>query len=92
MTDPSFYYAIFKKLQASCGSDLASGYGHLNDDTSDDLAGGFSLRETQGIYGLYKSLQPGATGAAAGSPPTCPGPTHTAAGTSSPPATVTRTS
>ena len=65
MTDPSFYYAIFKKLQASCGSDLASGYGHLNGDTSDDLAGGFSLRETQGIYGLYKSLQPGVTGAAA---------------------------
>ena len=44
MADPSFYYAIFKKLQASCGSNLATGYGHLNSDTSDDLAGGFTLR------------------------------------------------
>jgi hypothetical protein len=56
MADPSFYYAIFKKLQAACGGDLATGGGHLSPDDDPELAGGFSLREPQNQYGIYKHL------------------------------------
>ena len=47
MTDPSFYYAIFKKFQAVAGGNPAPGFGHVNSDNSADLDGGFSLLQTQ---------------------------------------------
>jgi hypothetical protein len=61
MTDPSFYYAIFKRFQASCGSDFVYGYGHLSADADPELAGGFSLQDPQDPFGLYQHLAPGAT-------------------------------
>lgn len=53
----SFYYAIFKKFQVSCAT-LGYGYGHVDDDASDDLAGGFSLRHPNHKYGIFGSLAP----------------------------------
>jgi hypothetical protein len=61
MTDPSFYYAIFKKFQAVAGGNVALGFGHVNDDASPDLDGGFSLLHTQDQYGLYGHLGPHAS-------------------------------
>jgi hypothetical protein len=61
MTDPSFYYAIFKKFQAVTGGNSAPGFGHVNDDASPELDGGFSLLETQDQYGLYGHLGPHAS-------------------------------
>jgi hypothetical protein len=61
MTDPSFYYAIFKRFQASCGSDFVYGSGHLSADADPELAGGFSLQDPQDPFGLYQHLAPGAT-------------------------------
>jgi hypothetical protein len=61
MTDPSFYYAIFKKFEAACGSDLAYGYGHLSADADPELAGGFSLQDPPDQYGLFKHLAPHAS-------------------------------
>ena len=58
MTDPSFYYAIFKKFQSVSGGNPAPGFGHVNDDNSNDLDGGFSLLHTQDQYGLYGHLGP----------------------------------
>ena len=61
MTDPSFYYSIFKKLQATCGNDLAYGSGHMAADDDAELSGGFSLQDSADQYGLYKHLSPHAT-------------------------------
>jgi hypothetical protein len=61
MPDPSFYYAIFKKFQSVAGGNSAPGFGHVNDDNSSELDGGFSLLETQDQYGLYHHLGPHAT-------------------------------
>jgi hypothetical protein len=61
MADPSFYYAIFKKFQSVAGGNSAPGFGHVNDDTSSELDGGFSLLQTQDQYGLYHHLGPHAT-------------------------------
>ncbi|HMK02044.1 MAG TPA: hypothetical protein VK552_22215 [Reyranella sp.] len=61
MTDPSFYYAIFKKFQAVTGGNVTPGFGHVNDDASPELDGGFSLLETQDQYGLYGHLGPHAS-------------------------------
>jgi len=61
MTDPSFYYAIFKKFQAVAGGTVAPGFGHVNDDASSDLSGGFSLLHTQDQLGLYGHLGPHAS-------------------------------
>jgi hypothetical protein len=58
MADPSFYYAIFKKFQSVSGGNPVPGFGHVNDDNSADLDGGFSLLETQDQYGLYHHLGP----------------------------------
>jgi hypothetical protein len=58
MADPSFYYAIFKKFQSVSGGNPAPGFGHVNDDNSADLDGGFSLLETQDQYGLCGHLGP----------------------------------
>ena len=59
MADPSFYYAIFKKLQAAAGGNVYPGSGHVNDDDqSGELSGGFSLRQTQDMFGLYQHLSP----------------------------------
>ena len=58
MADPSFYYAIFKKFQSVSGGNPAPGFGHVNDDNSPDLDGGFSLLQTQDQYGLYGHLGP----------------------------------
>jgi hypothetical protein len=58
MTDPSFYYAIFKKFQAVAGGNSAPGFGHVNDDNSSELDGGFSLLHTQDQFGLYQHLGP----------------------------------
>ena len=58
MADPSFYYAIFKKFQMVTGGNAEPGFGHVNDDTSSELSGGFSLLETQDQYGLYHHLGP----------------------------------
>lgn len=56
--DPSFYYAIFKKFQAVAGGNAFPGFGHVNDDASSELDGGFSLLHTQDQYGLYGHLGP----------------------------------
>src|SRR5258708_8603140 len=61
MADPSFYYAIYKKFQAVAGGNSAPGFGHVNDDASPELSGGFSLLETQDQYGLYGHLSPHAS-------------------------------
>jgi len=61
MTEPSFYYAIFKKFQAVAGGTVAPGFGHVNDDASSDLSGGFSLLHTQDQFGLYGHLGPHAS-------------------------------
>ena len=58
MADPSFYFAIFKKFQSVSGGNVAPGFGHVNDDNSADLDGGFSLLQTQDQYGLYGHLGP----------------------------------
>ena len=59
MADPSFYYAIFKKFQAAAGGNVYPGSGHVNDDDqSGELSGGFSLRQTQDMFGLYQHLSP----------------------------------
>src|SRR6266446_4566112 len=55
--DPSFYYAIFKKLQASTGY-LDFGGGHLDPDDSPELSGGFSLRSPHDPNGLFHHLGP----------------------------------
>ncbi len=60
-TDPSFFYAIFKKFQASCGSDLTFGWGHLSADDDPELAGGFSLADPQDQYGINQHLSPHAS-------------------------------
>lgn len=53
----SFYYAIFKKFQLCCAS-LGYGYGHVDEDDSEDLAGGFSLRHPNHKYGIFGALAP----------------------------------
>ena len=59
MADPSFYYAIFKKFQSMAGGNVNPGSGHVNDDDqSGELSGGFSLRQTQDMFGLYQHLSP----------------------------------
>jgi hypothetical protein len=61
LADPSFSYSIFKKFQATGGTDLVFGYGHLSADADPELAGGFSLQDSQDQYGLYKHLSPHAS-------------------------------
>jgi hypothetical protein len=62
MTDPSFYYAIFKRLQAATGSmSVYDGGDHFADDDTLYLAGGFSLRSTDNKYGIFAQLSYNAT-------------------------------
>jgi len=62
MTDPSFYYAIFKRLQAATGSRSVYDDGdHFADDDTLYLAGGFSLRSTDNKYGIFAQLSYNAT-------------------------------
>ena len=63
----SFYFAMFKRFQAICGT----GSGHVNPDTADanTLYGGFSLESTQDPQGIFKMLGPQATSY----PPLAPG-------------------
>jgi hypothetical protein len=56
----SFFYAIYRRLQASAGGMSIFGQEHFDVDNSDDLGGGFSLKETTGPYGLFGSLSPAA--------------------------------
>ena len=53
----SFYYAIFKKFQVAAAT-LDGWYGHLDDDDSEDLAGGFSLRHPNHPNGIFGALAP----------------------------------
>ena len=53
----SFYYAIFKKLQVSANP-VGGDYGHVDEDDSIDLAGGFSLRHPNHKYGIFGALAP----------------------------------
>jgi hypothetical protein len=59
MTDPSFYYAIYKRLQATASSHGA----HINGDNDppDQTYGGFSLKYADATYGIFKQLGPQAT-------------------------------
>jgi hypothetical protein len=52
----NFFYAIYRRLQASAGGMSIQDAEHFNVDNSDDLGGGFSLRETSGPHGLFGSL------------------------------------
>ena len=54
MTDPSFYYAIYKRLQATASSHGA----HINGDNDppDQTYGGFSLKYADATYGIFKQL------------------------------------
>ena len=56
MTDPSFYYAIYKRLQATASSHGA----HINGDNDppDQIYGGFSLKYADATYGIFKQLAP----------------------------------
>lgn len=56
----SFFYAIYRRLQASAGGMSIMGQEHFDVDNSDDLGGGFSLKETTGPYGMFGSLSPAA--------------------------------
>lgn len=57
--DPSFYYSIFKRLQATAASNNI----HLNDDTdADNFAGGFSLKYSESTFGIFTHLGPQALG------------------------------
>ena len=53
----SFYYAIFKKLQISAVP-YGGAFGHMDEDDSNDLAGGFSLRHPNHKYGIFGALAP----------------------------------
>ena len=59
MTDPSFYYAIFKKLQATGASNGA----HINKDNTPatQFYGGFSLFSSDDDYGIFGHLAPQST-------------------------------
>ena len=59
MTDPSFYYAIYKRLQATASSHGA----HINGDNDppDQTYGGFSLKYADATYGIFKQLGPQAS-------------------------------
>jgi len=53
----SFYYAIFKKLQAATGNIYAFSQEHFNPDENDnELAGGFSLNAADSPYGVFGAL------------------------------------
>src|SRR5437762_3287405 len=56
MTDPSFYYAIYKRLQATAAASSA----HINDnnDPQGQFYGGFSLKYADSAYGIFKHLAP----------------------------------
>ncbi len=55
-TDPSFYYAIYKRLQATAASHGA----HINgdNDPQDQFYGGFSLKYADATYGIFTHLAP----------------------------------
>ena len=57
MPDPSFYYAIFKRLQGTAASHAA----HMNDDNDpkEQFYGGFSLKHAGRLHG---AAQHGALG------------------------------
>jgi hypothetical protein len=56
MTDPSFYYAIYKRLQATAAASSA----HINDnnDPQGQFYGGFSLKYADSAYGIFNHLAP----------------------------------
>jgi hypothetical protein len=56
MTDPSFYYAIYKRLQATAAPYNA----HINGDNDppDQTFGGFSLKYADATYGIFTHLGP----------------------------------
>ena len=56
MTDPSFYYAIYKRLQATAAPYNA----HINSDNDppDQTFGGFSLKYADATYGIFTHLGP----------------------------------
>src|SRR5215510_12804970 len=62
LMDPSFFFAIFKRLQAATGGMLTTGGEHFDSDGSMDLAGGFSLRSSVNSplldpHGLFRSAR-----------------------------------
>jgi hypothetical protein len=59
MASTSFFFAMFKRFQAICGT----GSGHVNPDSAPagTLYGGFSLYSTQDQQGLFGKLGPQAT-------------------------------
>jgi hypothetical protein len=59
MADPSFYYAIFKRLQATAASHGA----HMNadNDPPGNFYGGFSLKYADATYGIFNKLGPQAS-------------------------------
>ncbi len=67
MTDPSFYHAIFKRLQAAYRWNGGGAFdGHLSaDDNSGNLYGGFSLKWPGDPYGLFGGLSAAAPNVAA---------------------------
>ncbi len=57
MTDPSFYFAIFKKLQACDNDEMAFGYGHFAvTDQQEGYSGGFCLAHPQHPNGVFGKL------------------------------------
>src|SRR5262245_9229643 len=57
----SFYYAIFKKLQAATNNIYAFDQEHFNPDENDnELAGGFSLNAADSPFGVFGALSPAA--------------------------------
>lgn len=55
-SDPSFYYAIFKKLQAATAWQYEGEAGHTNQLEPFEVSGGFSLRSTDHPNGIFGSL------------------------------------
>ncbi len=55
-SDPSFYYAIFKKLQTATAWQYESEAGHTNLLEPFEVSGGFSLRSTDHPNGIFGSL------------------------------------
>ncbi|MBS0521604.1 MAG: hypothetical protein JSR90_23110 [Proteobacteria bacterium] len=58
MPDPSFYYAIFKRLQATGAASSA----HINNDNDQatQFYGGFTLKSPDSPYGVFGALGPAA--------------------------------
>ena len=60
-SETSFFYAIFRKLQAAAGIIYAYGQEHFSAEADNDVAGGFSLRAPNDPNGIMGALSPMAT-------------------------------